>query len=169
MRSPWHLARSIPRRSVKTVCDAWNGYHSVPICEEDRPFTTFATQWGLFRYKRAPQGSALSGDAYNRRFDEVTVHMQRLLRIVDDCCLHDPVENLAEHWWRVIDFIETVGRAGIVLNEDKFQFSEEIVDFAGFRVSLEKVEPLPKYLDSIRNYPKPTSTTDIHSLFGFVN
>ena len=30
-KSPLHLARSVPPKSVKTVFDVWNGYHSVPI------------------------------------------------------------------------------------------------------------------------------------------
>lgn len=29
--SPFHLARRIPGQTWKTVCDAWNGYHSVPL------------------------------------------------------------------------------------------------------------------------------------------
>ena len=169
MKSPFHLARSIPPNSVKSVFDAWNGYHSVLIDEQCRHYTTFCTQWGLFRYKRAPQGSSLSGDAYNRRFDEVTMNIQRLLRIVDDCCLHDPAASLEEHWWRVINFLETTGKAGIVLNEEKLQFSQRTVDFAGFRVTDNSVEPLPKYIDAIRNYPTPQNATDIRSWFGLVN
>ena len=43
------------------------------------------------------------------------------------------------------------------------------MDFAGFRVSLDSVEPLPKYLDAIRNYPTPKNITDIRSWFGLVN
>ena len=31
------------------------------------------------------------------------------------------------------------------------------------------IEPLPKYLDAIREFPSPTSTTDIRSWFGLVN
>ena len=62
-----------------------------------------------------------------------------------------------------------VGQAGIVLNPDKFQFAERSVDFAGFRVSDSTIEPLPKYLDAIRDFPSPCSTTDIRSWFGLVN
>jgi hypothetical protein len=56
-----------------------------------------------------------------------------------------------------------------VLNPDKFQFAEKSVDFAGFRVSDTTIEPLPKYLDAIRDFPTPDSTTDIRSWFGLVN
>ena len=70
---------------------------------------------------------------------------------------------------RTIDFLTRVGQAGIVLNPDKFQFAERSVDFAGFRVSDSTIEPLPKYLDAIRDFPSPTSTTDMRSWFGLVN
>ncbi|CAC5409692.1 unnamed protein product [Mytilus coruscus] len=45
--SPFHLADRVPQGMKKTVTDAWNGYHSVPIREEDRHFTTFITPWKL--------------------------------------------------------------------------------------------------------------------------
>ena len=167
--SPFHLARSVPPNSVKTVMDAWNGYHSLPIRKEDRWLTTFITQWGVFRYCRAPQGFLSSGDGYNRRFDQIVKHIVRLLRCIDDSLLHDVQTELEQHWWRVIEFLDTCGNAGIVLNSEKFQFSLPNVDFAGFRLSLDTVEPVPKYLDAIRNYPTPENISDIRSWFGLVN
>ena len=74
-KSPFTLARSVPCGSIKTVFDAWNGFHAVPIQEESRHLFTFASPIGLLRYKRAPQGFLSSGDGYNRRFDEITAHV----------------------------------------------------------------------------------------------
>ena len=165
--SPFHLARSVPPRTFKTVLDAWNGFHSIPVREEDRYLMTFITEWGLYRALRAIQGFISSGDGYNRRFDEITKHFVRLLRCIDDSLIHDV--TLEEHWWRVIEFLEIVGKAGIVLNPEKFQFSQETVDFAGFRITKDSVEPLPKYIDAIREYPTPTNISDIRSWFGLVN
>ncbi|KAK3755454.1 hypothetical protein QZH41_007878 [Actinostola sp. cb2023] len=68
-----------------------------------------------------------------------------------------------------MDILTRVGWSGIVLNPDKFQFAGRSVDFAGFRVSATAIEPLSKYLDAIRDFPSPTSTTDIRSWFGLVN
>ena len=94
-KSPFSMARSVPDNSFKTVYDCWNGFHSVPIRKEDRHLTTFTTPWGLFRYKRAPQGFLSSGDGYNRRFDDLTAHIPRTERCVDDTLQHDV--DLEEH------------------------------------------------------------------------
>ena len=45
-QSPFHQARRIPNGKRKTVFDAWNGYHSVPLHEDARHKTTFITPWG---------------------------------------------------------------------------------------------------------------------------
>ena len=127
MESPFHLVCKIPGDTWKTVTDAWNGYHSVPLRESDRQLTT---PFGRFRYKRAPQGFVSSGDGYNRRFDAILTDFVWKERCVDDTVHYD--SNLEDHWWRMIDVLHTVGEAGIVLNPEKFQFCSKSVEFAGF-------------------------------------
>ena len=45
---PFHQARSVPQHTKKSVFDAWNGYHSVALCKEDRALT-FIIPWGRYR------------------------------------------------------------------------------------------------------------------------
>jgi hypothetical protein len=147
--------------------DAWNGFHGAPLRESDRHLTTFVTQFGCWRYKRAPQGYVGSGDGYNRRFDTVLTDFECKERCVDDVLHYN--SGLQDHWWRTIDMLITVGKPGIVLNPEKFQFAQREVEFAGFRISDDAIEPLPKYLDAIREFPTPTSITDVRSWFGLIN
>ena len=124
---------------------------------------------GKFRYTRCPQGASFSGDAYNRRHANITAEVPRKETVVDDTCLYDDSKELEQHWWRVIDYLVLCGKNGIILNPEKFQFSRECVDFAGFRVSNTSIEPLPKYIDAIKDFPTPKSITNIRSWFGLVN
>ena len=55
-QSPFHQARSVPHGKLKSVFDAWHGYHSVPLHADDRHYTTFITPSGRYRYCSAPQG-----------------------------------------------------------------------------------------------------------------
>ena len=169
IKSPFELAKGIPPNTWRTITDAFNGYHSVPLHPDDRHLTTFSTNQGLYRYLRAPQGFASSGDGYNRRLDEITSDFPRYKRCVDDNCHYDDDQDLELHWWRTIDFLELMGKSGITLNPEKLQFCKKDVDFAGFRLSSTTISPLPKYLDSIRNFPTPKSITDVRAWFGLVN
>ena len=114
-----------------------------------------------------PQCFLSSGGCYSKRFDAILSDFERKERCVDDTT-HSGTD-LQTHWWRTIAFPICVGQAGIVLNAVKIYFARIIVDFAGFRISDETIEPLPKYMDATRDFPTPTSTTDIRSWFGLVN
>ena len=43
---PFQQVSSVSSGMWKTCMDAWEGYHSIPITEEDRDVTTFITPWG---------------------------------------------------------------------------------------------------------------------------
>ena len=167
VESPFHLARRVPPNTWKSVTDAWNGYHQVPLRESDRHLTTFITQFGRWRYKRAPQGYLSSGDGYNRRFQAILSEFPRKERCVDDTLHYD--EDLETHWWRTIDLLILLGSSGVVLNPGKFQFASKTVEFAGFKISTDGIEPLPRYIDAIKSFPTPASKTDIRSWYGLLN
>ena len=52
--SPFQLALQVPPNQKKTVLDAVDEYHSVPLDKESQPLTTFITEWGSFVYLRMP-------------------------------------------------------------------------------------------------------------------
>jgi len=167
VKPPFQQAKTVPSNTWKSVTDAWNGFHSVPIRPEDRHFTTFITPWGRYRYRMAPQGFLASGDGYARRFDEIIADIERKTKCVDDTLMWDT--DLKEHWWRLLDFLELLGHNGIILNKKKFQFAQKEVDFAGFNITGTEIKPLRRFLDAIEEFPSPTKTTDVRSWFGLVN
>ena len=95
-KSPFELARGVPAQTWRTVTDAWNGFHSIPLRKEDQHLTTFITPLGRFRYLRAPQGYVSSGDGYNRSLDTILSNCERSKQCVDDTLLYD--SELEEHW-----------------------------------------------------------------------
>ena len=135
--------------------------------ESDCRLTTFVTTIAHSHYKRVLQWFLSSGDGYNRRFDAILADFEQKEHRVDDTIFRDSDSD--EHWWRVIDFHVTVGRTGIVLNPNKFQFKIWEVDIAGFRITDERIDPLQKFYNFIQNFSTLICTTDIRSWFGLVN
>ena len=165
--SPFHQARSVPKGTKKTVLDAWNGYHSVPIREEDRHLTTFITPWGRYRYKTTPQGYIASGDGYTRRYDSLVTDIPNKTKCIDDALLW--AESIEENFNQVVQWLDICGRNGITLNPSKFHFGQDTVEFAGFTIGKNEVKPAAHFYDAIQNFPTPQSITDIRSWFGLVN
>ena len=165
-QSPFHQARSVPHGKRKTVFDAWNGYHSVPLHPNDRHFTTFITPWGRYRYCTAPQGYIASGDGYTRRYDEITSSIPNKTKCVDDTLLWS--DTIEESFFQAAHWLDVCGRNGITLNPDKFTFAQNNVEFAGFEITLDTVKPCQKFISAITNFPTP-NLTDVRSWFGLVN
>ena len=65
------IAKSVPANKLKSTLDCVDGYHGIELAEEDRYKTTLATEFGNFRYRRAPQGYLSSGDSYGRYTDAI--------------------------------------------------------------------------------------------------
>ena len=165
--SPFNLACQVPPGTKKTVLDAVEGYHAVSLDEESQHLTTFITPWGRYMYLRMPQGYLASGDAYTRRYDEIIKDVPRKVKIVDDALLYDQsIEDAFYHCW---DFLKLGSENGIVYSKEKFQFCQDVVDFAGLKITDEGVTPADSMLSAIENFPAPKNITDARSWFGLVN
>ena len=165
--TPFHTVSVIPKGKVKTVLDAWNGYHSVPLSAAARDATTFISEWGRYRYLRAPQGFHASNDGYTKRFDDITAGFPRVVRIIDDSLLWD--DDIATSFWHTVRYINLCSDNGIVFNPDKFKFARNEIEFAGFDITSTGYQPPKRLLQAIQEFPTPTNITGIRSWFGLVN
>ena len=166
-QSPFHQARSVPHGKKKTVFDAWNGYHSVPLHNDDRYYTPFITPWGRYRYCTAPQGYIASGDGYSRRYGDIVAHIPRKTKCIDDTLLWS--NSIEDSSFQAAQWLDVCGRNGITLNLEKFFFCEDEVEFAVFRISLNNVFPCQRYLQAIKDFPTSKNITDVRSWFGLHN
>ena len=63
--TPKDIMAQIPHTAKYfAVFDALHGYWQIPLDEESKPLTTFITEFGRYRYLRAPMGLTSSGDEF---------------------------------------------------------------------------------------------------------
>ena len=165
--SPFNIVSVVPPGKKKTVLDAWNGYHSVLLLPDARDATTFITEWGRYRYLRAPKGFHASSNIYTKRFDDITSGFTRVARCVDDSLLWD--NDIATSFWHTLNYIQLCAENGVVFNPDKFIFVEDTIEFAGFDVTPTGYKPPSKMIKAIQDFPSPSNITGVRSWFGLVN
>ena len=95
------------------------------------------------------------------------VNIRRKIRCIDDSLLWD--DTIAGAFWHTFGYLKTGADGGIIFNADKFQFALEVVEFAGFEVTLDDYRPLKKMLEAVNNFPTPKNITDVRSWFGLIN
>ena len=164
--STWQLVSTIPEDVYKSTFDCWHGYHSLAIAEEDRHLTTFVTPYGTYRYKTCPQGILSAGDAYTDRMDRLFEDYDRIARCIDDNLIWD--NTIEEQFHRACSFLDKCASNGIILNPGKFQFAQSTLDFLGFTLTPNGVQPTEDFISNILNFPTPANITDVRSWYGAV-
>ena len=165
--SPFNQAALVPPGTWKSSLDAWNGYHSMKLHPDASAATTFITEWGRYRYLRAPQGSHVAGDGYTKAYDDFTVDFPRKTKCIDDTLLWD--DSIEQCFWHTVDYITLCSKNGVVFNPQKFQFAKRDIEFAGFTITENGLRPSARLLDAIQSFPVPRNITDARSWFGLVN
>jgi hypothetical protein len=112
-------------------------------------------------------GFHASGDAYTRRFDDITYGVKRTVRCIDDSILWDT--TVTEAFWHTFDYLKLCADNGVVFNKEKFQFAQDTVEFAGYDISTTGYKPPKKIIAAIAEFPTPKNITDIRSWFGLIN
>ena len=110
---PLQQAHTIPHNTLKSTNDAWNGFHSLKVKEEDRHYFTFITPYGRYRCKTAPMGWLATGDGYTLRYDNITRNVENKRQAVDDALLYS--NNVKEAFQQNAEYFTLVGRNGIIL------------------------------------------------------
>ena len=164
--TPFHLASSVPANMVKTLFDAWNGYHALQLTEKAKNALMFITEFGRYRPITAPQGFHGSGDGYTKRTDDIIAGFPRKTKCIDDSLLYDL--SIEQAFWHAVDFIILCNTNGIIFNVEKFRFAEEELDFAGFTVTMEGIKPTKQMISTLEGFPTPKNRTDLKSFFGLV-
>ena len=164
---PFHLASQVPPNTKKTIIDVVDSYHSLELDEESQLLTTFITEWGRYMFVRVPQGFIAAGDMFTSRYDDIIQDVEQKVKIVDDTLLY--ANNIEDSFWNTWDYLTICANNGIVVNESKFQFCQDEVEFAGLSVTNNGIQPSESLLSAIKDFPPPTDLTSARSWFGLVN
>ena len=172
-RAPFKVVCSIPKGKVKSTLDCVDGYWGIPLAKEDQHKTTFLCEKGRFRYLRVPQGYGSSNDGYTLRTDEILATVPGrpdctdYEKIVDDIITWS--DNIEAAFFRVCAILSHCSKSGMVFSPSKFVFAAREVEYAGFLVGNDSIQPTPKYLQNILQFPTPKNVSDVRSWFGLIN
>ena len=152
---------------VFTKLDARKGYHQCPLDEDSQLLTTFITPFGRFKYLRAPYGISSISEHYNRRMDEAFSGLTGYRWVVDDIVIYE--SDSTQHAKHVRQFLLRCAERRITLNQDKWEYAQPRVTFAGFNLSKDGYSIDSAITDAIAKFPTPSNRTDLRAFFGLAN
>ena len=111
-------------------------------------------------------GLSCSSDEFCRRSDRIINRLKGVRKLVDDILIQAPdIETLQVC---INGLLKRCKSNNFTLSRKKLEIGES-VEFAGQIVSHNGVQPNPTYLQGIRNFPTPTSISELRSFLGMIN
>jgi len=143
------------------------GYHQIELDEESRDVTTFTTHIGTFRYKTLVVGVSSATEEFQHLISDALSGCKGCKNISDDIVVFG--KNKAEHDENLEKVLQTLSEKGLTLNRDKCRIGLEEVEYFGFRISANGIQPKENNVQTIKQLPKPTTASEIRSFLGMAN
>ena len=159
--------KKIPHTAkVFAKLDCLHGYFQLALDKESSYLTTFLLPSGRYRYVRAPMGLSASSDGFCFASDVMLEGLPFAVKIVDDILIW--AETYNELFIRIEKVLKRCQKFNVTVSEKKMEIGQEI-NFAGYTVSNRGFKPDPSQVDGIRQFPVPTSVTELRSFLGLAN
>ena len=156
----------VENSKIFSKLDANSGFWQIPIAEESRLLTTFVTPFGRYCFNRLPFGISSAPEVFQRTMSSVLEGLEGVICHMDDTLIHGSTQEV--HDARVRLVLERLQNAGITLN-DKCEFSKQKIKFLGHVISDKGVEADPDKTKAVREFPQPTTVTELQRFNGMVN
>ncbi|GAA5971619.1 hypothetical protein JCM3765_001266 [Sporobolomyces pararoseus] len=152
-----------------TKIDLRNGYHHVRIRVGDEWKTAFRTRYGHYEYQVMPFGltnapatfQALINDTFRPFLDRFVV------AYLDDILIYS--QTLEEHQDHVRQVLAKMREAKLYGKAEKCSFHSDSVEYLGFIINRDGVSMDPSKVQSIREWPQPSTVKEVQSFLGFAN
>ena len=159
----------LSKAKVYTKLDLRNAYHRIRIREGDEWKTAFRTRYGHFEYLVLPFGLTNAPATFQAYINRALARLVDVTCIVylDDILIYsgDP----AAHRQHVIEVLKRLRQHGLYAKLSKCKFSVTNVEFLGYVLGPDGVAMECSRVDSIMEWPEPTSYREVQVFLGFAN
>ncbi|XP_046399957.1 uncharacterized protein LOC124166472 [Ischnura elegans] len=151
-----------------STLDLASGYWQIELDPKDREKSAFSTPGGHYEYTRMAFGLANAPSTFQRLMDTVLAGLkgERCMVYLDDIIVFGC--TIEEHLERLTEVLERLRGAGLKVNPHKCQFLKSSVEYLGHIITDKGVQPDPRKIIAIKEYPLPHNIKTLRGFLGLV-
>lgn len=156
-------------KSLFTSLDLASGYHQIPVAEGSRHVTGFITPDGHYEYTRMPFGlvnapavfqSMINKALGAKRFDLAIPYLDDLL---------STASTTDEMFSKLEEILELLKKANLTLNLKKCFFFQSKIDYLGFEISADGLQPGSRKIQAVCEFPRPCNVHQVRQFVGLAS
>jgi hypothetical protein len=162
------LLRKLSGFKYATAIDLSMGYYHIPFDLEAQKLCTTILPWGKYQYKRLPMGVKTSPDIFQRIMYEllgiipnIQVYLDAILKTING--------KFEEHAAIMEQLLERLQKANFTANLRKCYFGESKIDYLGYEITRDGIQPQPKKVEAILKLSPPKTKRQLRHFLGMIN
>uniref|UniRef100_A0AAV1U4K5 RNA-directed DNA polymerase n=1 Tax=Peronospora matthiolae TaxID=2874970 RepID=A0AAV1U4K5_9STRA len=172
-RSPYYVPRireillRLAGAKYLSTFDANMGYYARRLAASSRGHTAFCLPFGKYQYKRLPMGISTAPDEYQACMEKIFGDLAFVVVYLDDILVYsDSEETHLEHLHIVF---KRLTKYGVTLNGKKCHILRQSVDYLGFTLTSQGIQPQQKKIQAIQQISVPKTRKELRRFLGMIN
>jgi hypothetical protein len=150
-----------------TKLDISMQFYTFELDDESRSYTTIATPFGLYRYKRLPMGICESPDIAQEIMEKVLAPLRdKIDSYIDDVAVFS--NSWEEHLELLRHLLTLLQDTGFTVNPLKCEWAVKETDFLGFWLTPTGLKPWAKKIAGMVAMQEPTNKQQLQSFLGMI-
>ena len=129
------------------------GYYTIRLDKEAQNLSTIVFAWGKYRYKRLPMGINCAPDIFQEQMSNLMTGLGTYiddLLVITSGSFHDHLQHV-----RIV--LQRLSEAGLRINADKSTFCAIEIEYLGFWITRQVVQPMTNKIEAIQNIAIPAT------------
>ncbi len=151
-----------------TSLDLNMGYYHIELSPDSKKLCTIVLPFGKYEYQRLPMGLCNSPDIFQEKMSELFTGLEFVRAYIDDL-LAITNGTFDDHLEKLELILKRLKQAGLKVNAAKSFFAKHELEYLGYWITREGIQPVSKKVDAIQNIAPPRNQRKLRKFIGIVN
>ena len=151
-----------------TSLDLNMGYYHIELSPDSKKLCTIVLPWGKYEYQKLPMGLCNSPDIFQEKMSTLMQDLEYVRTYLDDLlCLTKGDWN--DHLSKLDTIFQRLSNAGLKVNARKSFFGRSELEYLGYWITRDGIQPVTKKVEAIKNLATPKNKRELRHFIGMIN
>ena len=151
-----------------TSLDLNMGYYHIELTPHSKTLCTIVLPWGKYEYQRLPMGLSNSPDIFQEKMSSLMDGLEFVRAYIDDLLVITK-GSYEDHLEKLDEVLLRLRQAGLKVNAKKSFFAKDALEYLGYWITREGIQPVTSKINAIANIAAPKTKKQLRSFIGLVN
>jgi hypothetical protein len=138
-------------------------YYHIKLDADAQKLCTIVFLWGKYKYKRLPMGIKIAPDVFQNVMFKLVQDMEYVKTYLDDLLILTD-SSFKDHLLKLEMVLARLSTAGMRVNLSKSKFFAEQIEYLGYWITRQGIQPIRNKVEAILNIKPPKTRKEQQSM-----